>query len=130
MTPATKALENARNIIEMSRGWGQFIGLGPAWAEPEASNFAHCPNFAADPARGAVAALSGDAVLPDRPSGIGADGLALAQGCAGVPAMGRFQRDFDLPAALGGGLRRRQILQPSRGRLGRAAGCDRRCRGW
>ena len=38
MTPVTKALENARNIMEMSRGWGLFTGPGPAWAEPEASN--------------------------------------------------------------------------------------------
>ena len=38
MTPVTKALENARNIMEMSRGWGLFAGPGPAWAEPEASN--------------------------------------------------------------------------------------------
>ena len=65
----------------------------------------------------------------DRPSGLDADGLALAQGRAGVAAMGRFQRDFALPAALGGGLRGRQILQPSRHRLGRAARRDRRRRG-
>src|SRR5437868_11721439 len=38
MTEVTKALENARNIMEMSRGWGRFTGPGPAWAEPEASN--------------------------------------------------------------------------------------------
>ena len=38
MIPVTKALENARNIMEMSRGWGLFTGPGPAWAEPEASN--------------------------------------------------------------------------------------------
>ena len=43
--------------------------------------------------------------------------------------MGRSQRDIAGPAALGGGLRGRQILQPSRRRLGRAAGRDRRCRG-
>ena len=33
MTPVTKALENARNIMEMSRGWGLFTGPGPAWAK-------------------------------------------------------------------------------------------------
>jgi len=38
MTPVTKALENARNIMEMSRGWDRLRGPGPAWAEPEASN--------------------------------------------------------------------------------------------
>jgi monofunctional glycosyltransferase len=38
MTPVTKALENALDIMEMSRGWGWFTGPGPAWAEPEASN--------------------------------------------------------------------------------------------
>jgi hypothetical protein len=30
MTQVTKALENARNIIEMSRGWGLFSGPGRA----------------------------------------------------------------------------------------------------
>jgi hypothetical protein len=28
MTPVTKALENARNIMEMSQGWGLFSGPG------------------------------------------------------------------------------------------------------
>jgi monofunctional biosynthetic peptidoglycan transglycosylase len=38
MTVVTKALENALDIMEMSRGWGRLRGPGPAWAEPEASN--------------------------------------------------------------------------------------------
>ena len=42
------------------------------------------------------------AALPCRPSGLGADGLALADGRAGVAAMDRFRRDFAVPAALGG----------------------------
>ena len=38
MTGVTKGLENALDIMEMSRGWGLLIAPGPARAEPEASN--------------------------------------------------------------------------------------------
>ncbi len=129
MTPVTKALENARNIMEMSRGWGQFIGPRPAWAEPEASNLRIV--------RILVLILLAVLLLPYLVTPLYRTGHPVSalmawrwlKGGAGVPAMGRFQRDFALPAALGGRLRGRQILQPSRGRLGRAAGRDRRCRG-
>ena len=94
--------------------------------EPEIVRFAHCPKSAADRAGGAVAAVSAGAVLSRRPSGLDADGLALADRRAGVAAMDRFRRDFAGAAALGGGLRGRQILQPPRHRLGRAARGDRR----
>ena len=125
---ALKALENAELSWRCHVREGRFDRPAAGWAEPEASEFAHCPNFAADFAGGAAVAVSGDAVLSRRPSGLDADGLALAQGRAGVAAMDRFQGDFAGAAALGGGLRGRQILQPSRRRLGRAAGCDRRSR--
>ena len=75
----------------------------PARAEPEASDLRIVRNPGADPAGGAAAALSADAVLPHRPSGLDADGLALAHGRADVAAMDRFQRDVALSAALGGG---------------------------
>src|SRR5258708_37637688 len=73
---------------------------------PSARNarFAHCPDFIADCAGRAVAAVSARAALSRRPSGLDADGLALAQGRAGRAAMDRFQRDFALTAALGGRL--------------------------
>src|SRR5437764_939789 len=98
--------------MEMSPGCGL---IGRPWAgraEPEAPDFAHCPNCDADFAGGAVAALSGDAALPYRPSGLDLDGLALADGRARVAAMDRFQRDFALAAAFRRGLRGCQILQP------------------
>ncbi len=115
--------------MEMSSAAGLLSGPGPAGLNRKHPNFAHCPNFIADFAGGAFAAVSGDAVLSHRPSGLGADGLALAQGRAGQPTMDRFQGDFAVAAALGGGRRRRQILQPSRRRLGCAARRDGRRRG-
>src|SRR5882724_12624593 len=108
--------------MEMSSPEALLMRPGAGWAEPEARDFAHCPNFIADFAGGAAVAVSGDAVLSHRPSGLGADGLALAEGRAGQPAMDRFQGDFAGAAAFGGRLRGCQILQPSRGRLGRAPG--------
>src|SRR5262245_55150067 len=85
---------------------------------------AHCPLSAPDPAGAVAAALSGGAVLSRRPSGLDPDGLALAEGCAGVAAMGRSQRHVALTAAHGGGLGGREVLQPSRRRLGRATRGD------
>ena len=101
----------------------------PACAEPEASDLRIVRILLLIVLVGAAAALSGGAALSHRPSGLDADGLALADGRAGVAAMDRFQRDVALAAALGGGLRGCQILQPSRHRLGRAARRDRRRRG-
>src|ERR1700733_2993441 len=58
--------------------------------EPETIEFAHCPEFVAGRFGRVVAALSVGAVLSRRPSGLGADGLALGDGCPGVAAMDRF----------------------------------------
>src|ERR1700722_3593350 len=58
--------------------------------EPETIEFAHCPEFVAGRFGLVVAALSVGAVLSRRPSGLGADGLALGDGCPGVAAMDRF----------------------------------------
>src|SRR5216683_6169303 len=90
------------------------------------AKFAHCPKFVADFAGRAVAAVSADAAVSYRPPGFDADGVALALRRVGVAAMDRFQRDLALAAALGGGVRGCEILQPSWHRLGRAARRDRR----
>ena len=79
---------------------------------------------------GAAAAISADAVLSRRPSGLDADGLALAK--TGAP-VSRQWIDFNaispsLPRSVVA-RRGREILQPSRHRLGRAARRDRRRRG-
>ena len=87
MREVTKALENAPDIMEMSRGWGLLIAPGAGSGRTGSIQFAHCPKSGADSARGAVAALPADAAVPDRPSGVGADGLALADGRAGDAAM-------------------------------------------
>src|ERR1700687_4708049 len=94
------------------------------------AKFARCPYFVADFVGRAGAAISAGAAVSRRTPGLDADGLALADGRAGVAAMDRFQRDFAVAAALGGGIRRREFLQPSRHRLGRAAQRDRRRGGW
>src|SRR5262245_37246543 len=96
-------------------------------ARTRSLSFAHCPLSAPDPAGAIAAALSGGAVLSRRSSGLDFDGLALAQGGAGVAAMGRSQRHVALTAAHGGGLGGREVLQPSRRRLGCAARGDGRC---
>ena len=63
MTEVTKALENALDIMEMSRGWGLLIAPGADLGRAGSIQFAHSPNFSADPACGAVAAIPGDAIM-------------------------------------------------------------------
>src|SRR6476469_6810754 len=87
-------------------------------------NFAHCPQSVPRPAAGFVAAISACAALSRRPSGLDADGMAVHDRRPGVAAMDWLRRDLALAAALGGRRRGREILQPSRHRLGRAARRD------
>src|SRR5579871_889465 len=100
-------------------GINSLISVATAQSIEKIVNFAHCPKSAADPAGAASAALSRDAVLSHRPSGLCPDGLALSEGRAGVTAMGRPLGDGGTFAAFGGGVRRREILYSSRRRLGR-----------
>src|SRR6266446_4251030 len=89
-------------------------------------NFAHCPQSVPHLAVGPVAAISVGAALSRRPSGLDADGMALYDRRAGVAAVDRFHRDLAFAPALGGRQRGREILQPSRDRLGCPARRDRR----
>src|SRR5437588_49641 len=77
------------------------------------------------PTAAPAAALSRHAAVSVRTSSFHADGVALAHRPAGGAAMGRSRRHIALAAALGGGGRRWEILQPSRRRLGCAARRDR-----
>jgi len=83
-----KALEKAGTIRDIVVDTAFSIVLN------RSVEFAHCPKFTAGFARFAVAAVSAGAILSRRPSGLDADGLAVADGCAGVAAMGRFRRDL------------------------------------
>src|ERR1700756_1595819 len=87
--------------------------FGP-YSEPETIAFAHCSKSVAGCFGRVVAALSAGAALSRRPSGLGADGLALGDRRAGVAAMDRFWRDVSVLAAFGGRIRGREILHPSR----------------
>src|SRR5215471_178480 len=91
--------------------------------------FAHCPELAADRAGVVARALFAGAVLPSRPPGFGADGVALYRGRADVAAVGRSCCDVAVAAALGGCRGGREILPPPRHRLGCTTRGDRRCRG-
>src|SRR5438270_5236877 len=76
--------------------------------------FAPCPKFAADFAGCGVAALSCDAPLSYRPSGLDAYVVALDDAQAGRAAMDRFQCDFAPAAKFGGWGGRCSFLQASR----------------
>src|SRR3974390_221275 len=91
--------------------------------------FAHCQELAADRAGVVARALFARALLPRRPPGFGADGMALYHGRADVAAVGRSCRDVAVAAAFGGCRGGCEILPPPWHRLGRAARGDRRRRG-
>src|ERR1044072_7810614 len=118
---ALKGLEKLPDVVTMPFPSRPF---DPLTSEPEAPPFAHRPLPAPDPAGAVARALSGGAVLSRRPSGLDADGLALAEGRAGEAARGRPKCIVARFAAHGGGLGGRQILQPSRRRLGCVARGD------
>ena len=74
---------------------------GPLMAPRRTRNirFARCPKFTAGFAGRAVAALSADAAVSRRPSGLDLDGLALAFRRAGVAAIGSISTRRLAPAA-------------------------------
>src|SRR3984893_10413743 len=126
---ALKRLEKAGYVSGIAVDAGH-LSAGACLPRTRNVDFARCPKFVADFAGCAAAAISSGAALPYRPSGLDADGLALSDRCTDVAALDRFWRDLALAATLGGGVRGREILQPPRHRLGRAARGDRRGGRW
>src|SRR3954454_16674563 len=88
-------------------------GISQAAPEFGSPTLAHHPQPLPDGAAGSAVAVFVDAALSCRTSGFDADGVALDHGRAGVAAMDRSGVDVTGFPAGGGGLRGRQVLQPS-----------------
>src|ERR1043166_6717865 len=130
--PATVNRAGCRIALKSSRYEGLIRSSSTVRAAPSTDSqpLAHRSHPVSVRAVAGAAALARDTFLSGWSSGLDADGVALAHRRGGIAAMGRSRRDVALAATRGGRVRGREILYPSRHRLGRVARRDRRCGGW